>query len=178
MSSSSTGGVSPMQAASRMPAYQALALDIKGRGIDAVFGLMSDDTALFITTLDGMGVRYFGARHENNAIAMAEGYAAATGRIGMAIIGRGPATANALHGAVYAQRTGSQVLLIFGASSTTAMAPGAGPSMDPKAFNAHGVLEVAGFKTFLWSTPRPRSRHWTARSRRRGMAAVPHCCCR
>lgn len=131
-----------------IPAYHALALDIKARGIDRVFGLMSDDTAMLITTLDGMGVRFVGARHENNAIAMAEGYAAATGRLGVAIIGRGPATANALHGAVFAQRTGSRVLLVFAASSSTPATPGAGPSMDPKAFNTLGVLEAAGFKTF------------------------------
>ena len=51
-------------AARRVPAYEALAADIKRRGIDAVFGLMSDDTALFVTSLDSMGVRFYGARHE------------------------------------------------------------------------------------------------------------------
>ena len=45
----------------RVPAYEALAAAIKSLGIDAVFGLMSDDTALFVTTLDSMGVRCYGA---------------------------------------------------------------------------------------------------------------------
>ena len=131
-----------------VPAYEMLAADIKGLGITAVFGLMSDDTALFVTTLDAMGVRFYGARHENNAIAMAEGYAAATGRLGIAIIGRGPATTNALHGAVYANRTGSRVLLIFGYVSTgAAAANGLGP--DGKALNAPAVLEASGIKTFV-----------------------------
>ena len=71
----------------RIPAYDALARDIKSRGISTVFGLMSDDTALFVTALDSMGVRFYGARHENTAVAMAEGYAAATGELGVAIIG-------------------------------------------------------------------------------------------
>ncbi len=63
-----------MTAATRaVPTYEALAADIKAQGIDTVFGLMSDDTALFVTTLDAMGVRFYGARHENNAVAMAEG---------------------------------------------------------------------------------------------------------
>ena len=132
----------------RVPVYEALAADIKRRGIDAVFGLMSDDTALFVTSLDSMGVRFYGARHENNAISMAEGYAAATGKVGVAIIGRGPATANAMHGAVYAQRTGSKVLMIFGYRSITHRAPeGLGP--DPKAFNAESVLQAAGLPTFV-----------------------------
>ena len=131
-------------ASTRVPAYQALAHDIKSRGHTRVFGLMSDDTALFVTTLDSIGVRFYGARHENTAIAMAEGYAAATGELGIAIIGRGPATANALHASMYAHRTGSRVLLIFGASS---LEHAGGP--DAKAFNATGVFQAAGLKTFV-----------------------------
>lgn len=50
-----------------------------------MYGLMSDDTALFAATLDSMSVRFYGARHENNAIAMAKGYAPATGKLGLAL---------------------------------------------------------------------------------------------
>ena len=137
----------PDQNSRQVPAYEALAHDLKSRGFETVFGLMSDDTALFVTTLDAIGVRFYGARHENTAVAMAEGYAAATGKLGIAIIGRGPATANAMHGAMYAHRTGSRVLLIFGASS---LADG-GP--DAKEFNAAGVLQAAGIKTFIAPDP-------------------------
>ena len=42
----------------RVPAYEALAADIKNLGMEALLGLMSDDTALFVTTLDSMGVRF------------------------------------------------------------------------------------------------------------------------
>lgn len=131
-----------------IPAYEALAHDIRGRGIETVFGLMSDDTALFVTALDSIGVRFVGARHENNAIAMAEGYAAATGRLGVAILGRGPATANGMHGAIYAQRSGSKVLLILGAASLIP-APINGLGPDRKALNGAGVLQAAGIRTFL-----------------------------
>jgi acetolactate synthase-1/2/3 large subunit len=127
-----------------MPVYEALAHDLRSRGHTDVFGLMSDDTAMFVATLDAIGVRFHAARHENTAIGMAEGYAAASGRLGVAVIGRGPATANALHGALYAHRTGSRVLLIFGAAPRAAPA---GP--DSKAFNALGVFEAAGLKTFV-----------------------------
>ena len=135
-------------AARPVPAYEALAADIKAQGIDTVFGLMSDDTALFVTTLDAMGVRFYGARHENNAAAMAEGYAAATGRLGVAIIGRGPATANALHGSVYASRTGSRVLLIYGYIATPQV-PGNHLGPDGKTLNAPAVLEASGITTFI-----------------------------
>ncbi|HEY7116176.1 MAG TPA: thiamine pyrophosphate-binding protein [Tepidisphaeraceae bacterium] len=90
-----------------LPVFQILAEDIHALGIRTVFGLMSDDTAVFAVTLDGLGVKFVGARHENNAIAMAEGYAYSTGELGVALIGRGPATANGLHAAVAASRMGS-----------------------------------------------------------------------
>ena len=54
------------------PTYQVLVDDIKAMGVEEVFGLMSDDTAVFATALDSAGVRFYGARHENNAIAMAD----------------------------------------------------------------------------------------------------------
>jgi acetolactate synthase-1/2/3 large subunit len=131
-----------------VPAYEALAADIKSLGIECVFGLMSDDTALLVTSIDSMGVRFHGARHENNAVSMAEGYAAATGKLGIAILGRGPATANGLHGATYAQRTGSRVLLIFGDAPNAPAAPnGLGP--DTKNFNTLSVLQSIGIRTFV-----------------------------
>jgi hypothetical protein len=58
----------------RSPTYQVLVDDIKALGVEQVFGLMSDDTAVFATALDSSGIRFYGARHENNAIAMAEGF--------------------------------------------------------------------------------------------------------
>ena len=94
------------------PLYQVLAEDIVALGVEAVFGLISDDTALLATALDTSGARFYGARHENCAIAMADGYAYAAGRLGVAVIGRGPALANGLHGAIYASRTGSPVQII------------------------------------------------------------------
>lgn len=135
----------------KMPMYEVLANDIKRLGIDCVFGLMSDDTVELAVTLDAIGVRFIGARHENNAIAMTEGYAAATGRLAVAMIGRGPATANGLHAAVYASRTGSKVLIIFGEAAVGARAAnGVGP--DYKAFNAIGVLMSAGLRVFHGSS--------------------------
>src|SRR5262249_53254587 len=64
------------------PLYQVLAEDIVAMGVEAAFGLISDDTALLATALDTSGARFYGARHENCAIAMADGYAYAAGRLG------------------------------------------------------------------------------------------------
>lgn len=132
--------------------YEMLARDIRDAGTEAVFGLMSDDTALLVAAIDSLGVPFHGARHENNAVAMAEGYASATGRVGIAIVGRGPATANAMNGAMFAQRSGARVLIIMGATPTGATRPNAlGP--DSKGFDAHAVLLTAGFRVFTANEP-------------------------
>jgi thiamine pyrophosphate-dependent acetolactate synthase large subunit-like protein len=136
----------------RIPTYQALVDDIKALGVEQVFGLMSDDTAVFATALDSAGIRFYGARHENNAIAMAEGFSYRSGGLGIAVIGRGPATANGLHAATYASRSGSKVLIISGeAAVPSGAANGIGP--DYKGFNATAVLAAAGIRTFVATSP-------------------------
>lgn len=131
-----------------MPVYQALAEDIKAMGVDTVFGLMSDDTAAFAVTLDAMGIGLIGARHENVAIGMADGYAAATGRLGVVCVGRGPALANGLQAASFAARTGNPVLIIYGeAALPSGPANALGP--DYKALDGPGVLKAAGVRAFV-----------------------------
>src|SRR4029077_3720080 len=104
---------------------------------------------------DGLGVKFVGARHENNAIAMAEGYAYATGELGVALIGRGPATANGLHAAVAASRMGSKVLVIYGDAAVQSGAVNTiGP--DYKGFNAQAVLAGAGLTGLPHPHPPPR----------------------
>jgi len=131
----------------RMPVYERLAKDIQAYGVTEVFGLVSDDTVMLATALDSLGIIFNGARHENTAIAMAEGYSAASGNLGIAVIGRGPAAANGTHGAVYSSRTGSPVLIIYGdAPSIQNISNPIGP--DYKEFNAVGVLSSAGLQVF------------------------------
>lgn len=130
-----------------VPVYQALAEDIRALGIECVFGLMSDDTVNLVAALDALGVRFYNARHENSAIAMAEGHAYATGELSIAVIGRGPAMANGLHAAVSAARTGSPVLVIYGEAAAGGDPNAIGP--DYKAFGAGAVLSSAGIKSFL-----------------------------
>jgi thiamine pyrophosphate-dependent acetolactate synthase large subunit-like protein len=134
-----------------VPVYEALAADIKAMGVEVAFGLISDDTALFVATLDAIGVRFVGTRHENTATAMAEGYAVSTGRLGVAVLGRGPATANALHASAYACRGNSRVLLVFGEAAAQVSVNGYGP--DLKQFDAQGVLRAAGLRVFIANEP-------------------------
>ena len=135
-----------------VPTYQVLAEDIRSMGVDTVFGLMSDDTAAFSVTLDAVGVATIGTRHENIAITMGDAYAAATGRLGVVCIGRGPALANGLHGATFASRTGNPLLIIYGEAPVPhGRGNSAGP--DYKALDAEGVLHAAGIPTFVPTSP-------------------------
>src|ERR1044071_8867727 len=131
--------------------YQVLVDDMEALGSEQVFGLMSDNAAVFATALDSSGIRFYGARHENNAIAMAEGYSYGTGGLGVAVIGRGPATANGLHATTYASRSGSRVLIIFGEQAASPGVNTLGP--DYKGFNSTGVLGAAGIRTFVATSP-------------------------
>ncbi len=161
----------------RSPTYQVLVDDIKALGVEQVFGLMSDDTAVFATALDSSGIRFYGARHENNAIAMAEGFSYATGGLGVAVIGRGPATANGLHAATYASRAGSRVLIIYGdAAVPTGGANSIGP--DYKAFNSIGVLAAAGIRTFVATSPETARGALADAEPPRCRAGRRPCCCR
>src|ERR1700712_2779637 len=88
-----------------IPVYQALAEDIRSIGVEQCFGLMSDDTIGLVVALDALGVPLHAIRHETNAVLAAEGYASASGRLGVAVIGRGPAAANGMHGIVAVAKT-------------------------------------------------------------------------
>ena len=129
-----------------MPVYQALAEDIRRLGVEHCFGLMSDDTIGLVVALDGLGVPMSAIRHETSAVLAAEGYASASGRLGVAIIGRGPAAANGMHGIVAASRTGTPVLVIMGDEEANAGPNAGGP--DYKGYNAHAVMVAAGITAF------------------------------
>jgi thiamine pyrophosphate-dependent acetolactate synthase large subunit-like protein len=131
-----------------LPVYQILAEDIKSLGVDSVFGLMSDDICQLVATLDAIGVRFIGARHETNAVAMATGYAIASGKLGVALIGRGPAMANAVHGSLSSVKTSMPVLIISGDAPLMRGAVNPlGP--DLKAFPAAVVLRACNIPTFV-----------------------------
>lgn len=84
-------------------------------GIECVFGVMGEDTAPLVVALGEHGVGYHAARHENQAVAMADGYARATGRIGIATVTGGAGFCNAMAAINTAHRAGSRVVVIVGA---------------------------------------------------------------
>ena len=157
--------------------YQVLVDDIKALGVEQVFGLMSDDTAVFATALDSSGIRFYGARHENNAIAMAEGYSYRHRRPRRGGDRTRTRHGQRLHAATYASRAGSRVLIIYGdAAASPAPSTSIGP--DYKGFNSTGVLGAAGIAPSSRPAPKPPAARWRTPRLRRCRAGRPPCCCR
>ena len=137
-------------ASASIPLYERLAAELKNHGVTTVFGLVSDDTVCFCAALDAMGVRFVGARHESQAVSMADGYAAATDGLGVAVIGRGPALANGFNGVYFSNATANSVLVIAGeAPQDAGVHHATGPDYKQIDFNQRRILEAAEVKTFV-----------------------------
>lgn len=91
----------------------AVCLALKAAGVDCVFGIPSQHNLGLYAALSRHGdIRVIGTRHEQGAVHAADGYARATGRLGVAIVSTGPGTANAMNGLYEAAFASSPVLLI------------------------------------------------------------------
>lgn len=136
-----------MTARTAVPAYEAIATALTELGVTEVFGLMGDDTVRLVSCLVARGVRYHNARHENAGIAMAAGYAHASGRLGVAVISRGPGTTNGITAAVNAARGTAPVLIVTG-DEALAPPPNTVLLPDGKAVDARSLATGAGVPVF------------------------------
>lgn len=103
--------------------YQVL----KAVGVDCVFGIPSQHNLGLYDALCRHGdIRVVGTRHEQGAVHAADGYARATGRLGVAIVSTGPGTANAINGLYEAGFASSPVLLITTQVDTPYLGKGKG----------------------------------------------------
>jgi thiamine pyrophosphate-dependent acetolactate synthase large subunit-like protein len=101
-------------------AYQTLTRELLSGGVRTLFGVVGEDTVALVSDLRAAGVHYHGARHESGAVAMADGFAWATGGVGVVTVTRGPGFTNAatsLRAAVARQRS---VLVLSGAPPSNA----------------------------------------------------------
>ncbi len=99
-----------------MYGFEALASVISRLEISHVFGIPGEDVIRFATTINETDAEFVNARHENQAVAMAMGYAHFGSRIGLAVITGGPGFTNALTAINTAARTGSRVMIVTGQS--------------------------------------------------------------
>ena len=76
---------------SKLKVSDMLARAFAAEGVDHLFTLMGDATMYWSTAMAELpGMKVIHARHEHCAVAMADGYARATGKVGVASTTCGP----------------------------------------------------------------------------------------
>jgi thiamine pyrophosphate-dependent acetolactate synthase large subunit-like protein len=93
-------------------------------GVEVVFGLPGVHNLPLWRSLAGSAVRLVGVRHEQAAVYAADGYARATGRLGVALVTTGPGAANTLGATGEAMASSSPVLVIATDIPSTLRRPG------------------------------------------------------
>jgi acetolactate synthase-1/2/3 large subunit len=81
-------------------------------GVELVFGLPGVHNLPIWKALSESDIRLVGVRHEQTAVYAADGYARATGRLGVAAVTTGPGAANTLGATGEAMAAGSPVMVI------------------------------------------------------------------
>jgi thiamine pyrophosphate-dependent acetolactate synthase large subunit-like protein len=98
-----------------MRVYEAMGEALRRLDVNAVFGLMGDGNMRFIShAADTLGLAYYGAHHENSAVAMADGYARVSNRVGVCTVTQGPGVTNAMSALGEAVKAGTPLVLLAG----------------------------------------------------------------
>ena len=96
-----------------MPTGAQLIVDLlEEQGVEVAFGLPGVHNLALWEALRGSSIRLVGVRHEQAAAYAADGYARATGRLGVAIVTTGPGAANTLGAVGEAWASRSPILVI------------------------------------------------------------------
>jgi thiamine pyrophosphate-dependent acetolactate synthase large subunit-like protein len=106
-------------ASSRTIGGAALVESLERLGVELVFGLPGVHNLPIWKALSDSSIRLVGVRHEQTAAYAADGYARATGRLGVAVVTTGPGAANTLGATGEAMAASSPVLVIATDTATT-----------------------------------------------------------
>src|ERR1700756_1066651 len=87
---------------------------MRAEGVDLVFGYPGGAIMPLYDALEGSGVRHVLTRHEQGAVFAAEGYARATGKVGVAMATSGPGATNLVTGIADAKMDSVPLVCITG----------------------------------------------------------------
>ncbi len=90
-------------------------------GVADVFGILGSGNLIVTNALASGGARFHHARHESGAITMADGYARATGRVGVCSVHQGPGLTNTMTGLAEAAKSRTPVLVLAGETPAAAL---------------------------------------------------------
>jgi acetolactate synthase-1/2/3 large subunit len=167
--------VSPSEKTSPGRVYDVVADALAAAQVEHIFGVLGEDTAPLVVAAVARGIAYHAARHENQAVAMADGYARASGRMGVATVTGGPGFTNALTAINTAHRAGSPVAVLVGAGRpqeddhAPEVAPLANGASWLKHFPQAAVLSQLGIPVV-----KPLTADAAERDAQRALAAARH----
>lgn len=105
----------------------AVVAALEALGVEHVFGIVSVHNLPIVDAIERGGtIRFVPVRHEQAAVHCADGYARASGRLGVALTSTGPGAANAMGALHEAYHASSRVLMITGQSETRWLGKGRG----------------------------------------------------
>ena len=99
---------------------------LHARGVEVIFGIPGVHTVEMYRGLSGSPVRHVTARHEQGCAFMADGYARATGKPGVALVITGPGLTNALTAMAQAREDSIPMLVISGVNRRASLGKGLG----------------------------------------------------
>ncbi|MEC8196570.1 MAG: thiamine pyrophosphate-binding protein, partial [Pseudomonadota bacterium] len=105
---------------------EALVSGLKQRGVDCVFGIPGVHTIELYRGLDLDGIRHVTPRHEQGAGFMADGYARASGKPGVAFVITGPGLTNTITPVAQSRADSVPVLVVSGVNARATLGQGMG----------------------------------------------------
>ncbi len=99
----------------KMTGAQAVLASLEQEGVDLIFGYPGGQVlALYDALYDNRKIRHILARHEQAAVHEADGYARASGKVGVALVTSGPGATNAVTGIATAYMDSIPLVIITG----------------------------------------------------------------
>jgi thiamine pyrophosphate-dependent acetolactate synthase large subunit-like protein len=91
---------------------EAIGRTLVERGVEVCFGLAGSGNFAVLNALHAAGAAFYSSRHECGAVAMADGYARASGKIAVASVHQGPGFTNTLTGLTEAAKCRTPLLVL------------------------------------------------------------------
>jgi thiamine pyrophosphate-dependent acetolactate synthase large subunit-like protein len=95
-----------------MRVSEAIGQALVDGGVAAFFGLAGSGNFAVLNALDAAGAAFYSSRHETGAVMMADGYARASGKVGVASVHQGPGFTNSLTGLTEATKARTPLVVL------------------------------------------------------------------
>ncbi|MGB3633785.1 MAG: thiamine pyrophosphate-binding protein [Rubrobacteraceae bacterium] len=95
-----------------MKVAEAIGETVASHGVETFFGLVGSGNFAVVNALRAAGAEFYSSRHECAAVMMADGYARASGKVGVASVHQGPGFTNTLTALTEAAKSRTPLVLL------------------------------------------------------------------